>query len=104
MAADRTTSILTVSQHPEFARPQPLSDGLNHFQSQLRTGSILLPGGLTGLFYFQLSIASGGQFRFFLFAIEADQDRQRPDLFGSEGKRDMQGEDDPVVAKGKEGL
>jgi hypothetical protein len=44
-----------------------------------------------------------GQFRFLAFAIEADQDGQRPDLAGSEGKRDMQGEDDPAVAEGKEG-
>src|SRR5258708_5112907 len=102
MAADGTTGILTASQRAEFARTQAAGDGLNHFQSELRTGSILLLGGLTGLFLFQLSMAASRQFRFLAFAIEADQDGQSPDLAGSEGERDVQGEDDPAAAKGKE--
>ena len=76
---------------------------MNHFQSELRPCPIFLAGSLTGLSLFQHSIAPWRQFRCLLFAIEADQDGQSPDLAGSEGKRDVQGEDDPAVAKGKHG-
>src|SRR5580704_11216265 len=103
MAADGTTGILTVSQHAEFTRAEPAGDDLNHFQSELRACSILLPGRLSGLFLFRLSIAAGCQFRVLPFAIEADEDRECPCLLGREGKRDMQRENDPAMAEGKEG-
>src|SRR5277367_3254373 len=102
MAADRTTGILTVSQHAEFTRAEPAGHDLNHFQSELRACSILLLGRLPGLFLFRLSITAGCQFEVVPFAIEADEDRQCPCLLGSEGKRDMQGENDPAMAEGKD--
>src|SRR5882724_6603871 len=103
MAADGTTGILAVSEYAQFTRAQPAGDDLNHFQSELRAGSILLVGCLTRLFLFRLSVAAGSQCRFLPFAIEADQDGQSPDLAGSEGKRDLQGEDNPAMAEGKDG-
>src|ERR1700683_60048 len=103
MAADGATGILTVSQHAKFTGAQPARDNLNHFQSQLGAGSVLLVGGLSGLFLFRFSVTAGSQFGILPFAIEADEDWQSPGLLGSEGKRDVQGEHDPIVAEGKEG-
>jgi hypothetical protein len=103
MTADGAPGILTVSQHAEFTRTQPEGNNLNHFQSELRACSILLLGRLPGLFLFRLSIAAGSQFRVLPFAIEADEDRECPCLLGRERKRDLQGENDPAMAEGKDG-
>src|SRR5580658_7425723 len=103
MAADGSAGVLAVSQQAQFSWAEPAGDNLNHFQSQLRASSILLLGGLCGLFLFRLSIAAGCQFRVLPFAIEADEDRECPCLLGREGKRYMQGENDPAMAEGKEG-
>jgi hypothetical protein len=103
MAADGTTGILTVTEDAQFSGAEPASDDPNHFQSELRTSAILLFGGLSGLFLFRLAIAAGSQFRLIPFAIEADEDREGPGLLRSERKRDMQGENDPAMAEGKDG-
>src|SRR5277367_5823801 len=103
MAADGATGILTVSQYAELTRAQPAGDDLNHFESELRVCSILAVGRLTRLFLFRFSIAPGSQCGFLPFAIETDKEGQSPDLAGSEGKRDMQREDDPAMAEGKDG-
>ena len=103
MTADGTTGILAVSEYAQFARAEPAGDDLDHFHRELRTSAILLFGGLSGLFLFRLAIAAGSQFRLIPFAIEADEDRESPGLLRSERKRDMQGENDPAMAEGKDG-
>jgi hypothetical protein len=93
---------LSVSQHTKFTRAQPPGHNLNHFQSQLGAGSILLRRSLAGLLPFRFSVTTGRHLRFFPFAVQPDEDGYSPDLTGSEGKRDLQREDHPTVAEGKE--
>jgi len=74
VAADGTACLLTVSEQAEFPGAEPAGDNLNHFQSQLGAGSILLFGRLPGLFTFRFAVPAGSQFRVFPFAVEADED------------------------------
>jgi predicted RecB family nuclease len=75
---------------------------LNHLQSQLRASAILRGAGLPGLLPFPFSPTTWGQLVLLPFAIEPHQDGKGPVLLRSKGKADVQGEDHPVVTKGKE--
>src|SRR5882757_426527 len=103
MAADGITGILAVAEDAQFPGAQPAGDNLNHFQSEMRASAILRFGSLPGLFLFRLAITAGSQLRTLPFAIEADEDRERPGFLRSKRKRDLEGENDPAMTEGEDG-
>ncbi len=68
----------------------PPGDNLNHLQSQLRTGPILLVGGLPDLFAFKFAAAAGSQFGILSLSEKPDENRQCPDLVWGKGEGDVQ--------------
>ena len=103
MTADGTPAVFTISGDLQGAMGSPTGYDLNHLQSQLRASAVLLGAGLPGLLALPFPSTTWGPDVFLAFAIEPDQDGQGPVLVGSEGERDLEGKDHPVVPEGKEG-
>jgi hypothetical protein len=87
VAGDGAARILTVPEDAELALRGPSGHELDHFQSQLRARAILPGSGLSGLFAFPFSVAAPGQAGLFAFAIEGDEEGERPSFLWSKIQR-----------------